>query len=273
MTKTPTPSPKDEAIVARQPVPNLPYSALFQYRLAEHYGEEAVFYPENDGKPIADNMIQARWMRLLFSNLELMYAENPDVLVCTDLLWYPVKGDPKTNTAPDVMVIFGRKKYERGSYKQFDENGIPPQVVFEILSDSNKRDEMLAKTDFYRRYGVQEFYLYDPTLGGFEVLLLGGSEIQVVSVEYEWTSPLLGVRFVPQARAPMEIYFPDGKPFRSHCEVHDLMEFRTQERDAARERATLERERAEAEAKRASDAEAEIVRLRALLGDTKNGDI
>ncbi len=32
------------------------------------------------------------------------------------------------------MVVFGRPKGDRGSYKQWLENQIAPQVVFEILS-------------------------------------------------------------------------------------------------------------------------------------------
>lgn len=50
------------------------------------------------------------------------------------LLWYPVESHPEIRTAPDVLVVFGRPKGHRGSYKQWEEDNIPPQVVFEILS-------------------------------------------------------------------------------------------------------------------------------------------
>ncbi len=40
------------------------------------------------------------------------------------------------------MVAFGRPKGERGSYQQWKENNIPPQVVFEILSPGNTQTEM-----------------------------------------------------------------------------------------------------------------------------------
>lgn len=35
-------------------------------------------------------------------------------------------------------------------------------MVFEILSPGNRPSEMLRKFKFYERYGVQEYYLYDP---------------------------------------------------------------------------------------------------------------
>jgi hypothetical protein len=48
-------------------------------------------------------------------NLELVFADNPEVFVAGDLLWYPVEGNNKLRIAPDVMVAFGRPKGDRGS--------------------------------------------------------------------------------------------------------------------------------------------------------------
>ena len=49
-----------------------------------------------------------------------------------------VAGDPQQVTvppapchAPDVMVVFGRPDGERRSYKQWEEDNLAPQVVFE----------------------------------------------------------------------------------------------------------------------------------------------
>ena len=64
------------------------------------------------------------------------------MFVAGDLLWYPVEGKPSIRTAPDVMVVFGRPKGDRGSYKQWEEDGIAPQVVFEVLSPGNRAGEM-----------------------------------------------------------------------------------------------------------------------------------
>lgn len=267
---------KDDFIAPVDPRPNRPYGSRAELLAAQNSGE--VFYPESDGKPMADNMAQAHWMTFLFINLGLLYKDDPNVLVAMDLLWYPIKGKAEIVVAPDVMVIFGRPKYDRGSYKQFEEEGVAPQVVFEIMSDSNTVGEMLKKTGFYQRYGVKEFYLYDPETGAFEVVLFTDSGMNIVSVETEWTSPLLGVRFAPQARADMEVFYPDGSPFRSFKESNELLEFRTRERDRERERANAEkeradqeRERADAEAQARQAAEAEIERLRALIAQTGNG--
>jgi len=67
-----------------------------------------------------------------------------NVFVAGDLLWYPIEGNNKTRLAPDVMVAFGRPKgdspeatlCERGSYQQWNEDNIAPQVTFKVLSPS-----------------------------------------------------------------------------------------------------------------------------------------
>ncbi|BBH41379.1 hypothetical protein myaer102_39900 [Microcystis viridis NIES-102] len=119
-----------------------------------------IVYPDSDGKPMADNTRQFRWITTIKANLDWLFANDADVFVAGDLLWYPVEGDNKTRQAPDVMVAFGRPKGERGSYQQWKENNIPPQVVFEILSPGNTQTEMTRKLLFYDRYGVEEYYIY-----------------------------------------------------------------------------------------------------------------
>ncbi len=88
---------------------------------------KGVVYPESDGRPMADNTEQYRWIVLIKENLETLFEDSPDIFVAADLLWYPVADDTKTCAAPDVMVAFGRPKGRRGSYIQCEEDGIPPK--------------------------------------------------------------------------------------------------------------------------------------------------
>jgi Uma2 family endonuclease len=132
--------------------------------------QNQIIYPERDGQPMSDNTKQFRWIVTIQGGLDSLFKDNPEVFVAGDLLWYPVEGDNKTRIAPDAMVVFGRPKgespeatlCERGSYLQWREDNIPPQVVFEVLSPGNRLGEMLKKLRFYERYGVEEYYIYDP---------------------------------------------------------------------------------------------------------------
>ena len=74
--------------------------------------DRQLVYPDSDGQPMADNTQQFRWIVLLKENLECLFAQNPDVFVAGDLLWYPVEGHPEIRVAPDAMVVLGRPKVE-----------------------------------------------------------------------------------------------------------------------------------------------------------------
>src|SRR4051812_1358280 len=121
-----------------------------------------VYYPDSDGKPMAENTLQFEWIVKIKGGLDHLFADDRNVLVAGDLFWYPVEGHPETVIAPDAMVVFGRPKGHRPSYRQWEEGGIAPQVAFEVLSPANRFGEMSAKFDFYQRYGVEEYYIVNP---------------------------------------------------------------------------------------------------------------
>ena len=132
--------------------------------------QQETLYPDDNGEPMSDNTLQFRWIVTLQGGLDALFRADPNVFVAGDLLWYPVEGQPKVRAAPDAMVVIGRPKGYRGSYMQWLEGGVAPQVVVEVLSPNNRPAEMAAKKDFYEKYGVEEYYVYDPdrvTLAGY----------------------------------------------------------------------------------------------------------
>ena len=78
-----------------------------------------IVYPDNAHQPFADNTKQFCWIVTLKENLEILFEGDPKVFVAGDLLWYPVEGNNKLRQAPDAMVVFGRPKGDRGSYRQW----------------------------------------------------------------------------------------------------------------------------------------------------------
>ncbi|MCS7310934.1 MAG: Uma2 family endonuclease, partial [Armatimonadetes bacterium] len=144
---------------------------------------------------MADNTVQYECIVTIKGNLDLLFADNPDVFVAGDLLWYPVEGNPEIRQAPDVMVVFGRPKGHRRSYKQWEERNTPPQVVFEVWSPSNRLSQMLEKLAFYERYGVEEYYLYYPESGEWDGWTRQEGRLQPVAQMDSWQSPRLGIRF------------------------------------------------------------------------------
>jgi Uma2 family endonuclease len=209
-----------------------------------------IVYPDSDGRPMAENTLQFEWIVTIKEGLDAVFRDDPDVFVAGDLLWYPVEGEPATRMAPDALVAFGRPKGHRGSYRQWEEGGITPQVVVEVLSPGNRFGEMLRKLRFYDRFGVGEYYIYDPDRNTLEVFRRTEGGLQEVALDGPWTSPLLGVRF-ELTPTTLRLTGPDGRPFLTYQEL-------AQARDEAEQRAD------DAE-QRADDAEQRAARLAAKL--------
>jgi Uma2 family endonuclease len=217
--------------------------------ISQSLPQSNLIYPESDGKPMADNTEQFRWIVTIQQNLDWLFADDPNVFVAGDLLWYPVEGHREICTAPDTLVAFGRPKGKRGSYKQWEEGGIAPQVVFEILSPSNTLTEMNKKQVFYDRYNVEEYYLYDPDKNDFSGWLRVDRTLDVIDPIDQWVSPRLGIRF--SLDETLHIYRPDGQPFLSYIEIAQQAEQERERAEQERQRAEQERERAEQERQRA----------------------
>lgn len=239
--------------------------------------EEFILYPESDGEPMANNTRQFDEITNIKWNLELLFIDDPNVFVAGDLFWYPVRGERELRQAPDVMVAFGRPKGYRGAYLQWREDNIAPQVVFEILSPGNRKAEMDAKFDFYQRYGVEEYYVYDPDHGRLEGWLRNEKGLLTpIPNMQNWRSPRLGIRF-ELVGDNLRLFYPDGEPFFTLIEAYDRLrqaELRAavamdradialenyysalDRLQAEAQRAEAEAQRAKAEAQRAAAAEA-----------------
>ena len=219
-----------------------------------------VIYPERDGQPMSDNTKQFRWIVTIKENLESLFTNDPSVFVAGDLLWYPVEGSNTIRQAPDAMVVFGRSKGDRGSYQQWLEGNIPPQVVFEILSPGNRLAETAKKYKFYNQYGVEEYYVYDPDDNELIGWLRSDSYLDVIENMSGWISPRLQIRFEITADT-MEIYRPDGERFLSFTELGQLRDQERQRADQERQRADQEQQRADQEQQRADQERQRADRL------------
>ena len=253
--------------------------------------DDSLLYPDSDGRPVADNTTQLRLIFTIKGGLDALFKDRDDVFIAADLLWYPVQltqaeiraeKKPKKQ-APDVMVVFGRPKGERGSYMQWQEDDIAPQVAFEILSPSNRKEEMQTKFDFYQEHGIEEYYLYDPKKNRLQGWLRRGEKLEAIRLKprsanarmEDWRSPLLGIRLSTR-EGELVLFHPDGERFVDYVEVVEQRDRQQQrailaedERDRAletadRERQEKERERQEKERERqrANDAEVTIQQLR-----------
>ena len=117
------------------------------------------------------------------------------------------------------MVVFGRPKGHRRSYRQWEEGNIPPQVTFEIASPSNTRQELeQKKLEFYNTYGVEEYYLYDPDRLHLKGWIRRGEQLQPIVSMLGWVSPRLGIRF-EMIDNDLKLFKPNGEVFATYREL------------------------------------------------------
>lgn len=92
---------------------------------------------------------------------------------------------------------------------------------------------MNRKQQFYERYGVEEYYIYDPDKNDLTGWIGQGGKLDPIDEIDNWMSPRLGIKFALQPHTLL-IYRPDGEMFLGFIEL-----------DARRRRAERQLERAE----------------------------
>ncbi len=218
-----------------------------------------IYYPETDGKPMAESDLHRERMYALIHLLQRFFA-GQQVYVSGNLLIYYEQGNPHKSVAPDCFVVWGVEPHFRRVYKLWEE-GERPQVVFEVSSKSTQREDLSTKMRLYAGLGVEEYYIYDPTaeyldppLAAFR--LVGGGYVPVEPVNGEVR--LGDLAFVPGAGEPPE-FVSALLGLRITLDEENRLRFYhsiTGERLLSDEEARLQAET------RADQAEAENARLR-----------
>jgi Uma2 family endonuclease len=122
-----------------------------------------IYYPESDGKPMAETDIHRDQMIDLILTLKEFYRDAPNTYVSGNLLIYYEEGNIHKRIAPDVFVVKGVPKHERRTYRIWEE-GKGPDVVIEVTSEETRREDQYDKRDLYQQVlKVSEYFLYDPT--------------------------------------------------------------------------------------------------------------
>lgn len=229
-------------------------------------------YPESDGQPMADNSRQFRWIFVLAGNIAALFRDREDVFVCGNQNWYPVEREPEIVCAPDVYAVFGRPKGDRPSWKQWQEDGVPLTVVFEVLSPKNTHEEMADKLAFYDEYGVEEYYLYDPDTNWLAGYNRRGEALRRVRPMDGFVSPRLGIHFDLSGKELL-VRYPDGRPFLTFEELaadrdqaYHAAEEQRQRADQAQRQVEEERQRAQEARQEAGQARQRADRLAELSG-------
>lgn len=122
--------------------------------------EEEVYYPVEIEGEMGETAIHYLLSSEFFHLLRTFFLSRSDVSVAANQMIYYDKGNTKKWLAPDVFVCFGVENKLRRTFKTWEE-GVFPQVVFEIASDGTFENDLGGKRLDYERLGVEEYYLLD----------------------------------------------------------------------------------------------------------------
>jgi Uma2 family endonuclease len=122
-----------------------------------------VFYPESDGKPMAETTFHRDVMIEMIVGLKDWFADDPLAYVSGNEFLYFVEGQPRRVVSPDVWFVHGIDKTRlRRSYKTWEDEGKGPDFVLEVSSRSTRREDLNQKFQLYRDdLKVREYFLFD----------------------------------------------------------------------------------------------------------------
>lgn len=226
--------------------------------------ERKIYYPDSDGKPMAETPIHRQNLTDLIEVVDLRFAGVPDLYVSGNMMFYYVEGDPKKCISPDVFVVRGvDKKAERRSYFVWKEKA--PDLVIELTSRKTRKKDTVEKFELYRDVlRVREYFLFDPLdqylwppLQGFR--LIDGRYVRIEPVDGRLPSEVLGLHLERDGQT-LRLYDPEtGQWVLTGREASEQAELRLIQSEGRRRRAEDER-RQEAEARLRAEAEAEALR-------------
>ena len=227
-----------------------------------------IYYPESDGKPMAETDVHRDEIIDLITTLQRRYENKPDVYITGNIMFYYEEGNMKKFTSPDVMVCFGVSKEKRRVYKLWEER--VPDVVIEISSRKTWGEDLNKKWKLYEQLGVKEYYIHDPEHDYLPVPIVAYKLIdnELVQLEIESGrvfSEVLGLELV-DVDGSLRFYNPQtGFFLMTNQEEHQARlqaEAKSQEEHQAR---------LQAEAK-LQERETELARLREELENFKKQD-
>jgi Uma2 family endonuclease len=131
---------------------------------------EAIFYPSEDGQPLAETYAHLMAIFAILSVLKQYVGaesaqfsrsiDRPGTVLSDQFLYY-AEGYSDLRVAPDVMVIFNVAGGGRDNYKIWEEGEVP-SIMFEVTSKGTKNEDESFKYLLYEQIGVQEYWQFDP---------------------------------------------------------------------------------------------------------------
>ena len=226
-------------------------------------------YPDPPHRDDMQNLIYLDW-RATVAALRARFG-NHDTTLIGEVRLGPSLSVPRDTRIPDLMVAFNcdvAQAREDNGYS-LENQPHPPQFALEVASSSTGIVDYTEKRVDYARYGVWEYWRFDPTGGDYHDDALAGDRLvegRYVRIAIEWTddehargdSAALGL-YVCWEREQLRFYDPLQRRYLrtlTESEARGDAEADERRRQSARADAEAEGRRREADLRCQAEARA-----------------
>ena len=121
--------------------------------------DKPIFYPESDGKPMAETDVHRK---LLNNTIDLLQNAFPDAYVSGNICLYYEKGNPKKMISPDALLCLSQSPHQKRTYRTWEEHA-QLDLVMEFSSFSTQRIDHNKKKNLYQdELQVPYYVIFDP---------------------------------------------------------------------------------------------------------------
>ncbi|MFK0732827.1 MAG: Uma2 family endonuclease [Gloeotrichia echinulata GP01] len=158
-----------------------------------------VIFPPGDllsDEPPLETELHLRQIILLLQCLEWLWRDRNDFYATGNLTIYYSRHQPKSEDvrSPDFFVVLGTERKTRKSWVVCQEDGIYPNVIVEILSDSTANTDKGLKKEIYQNtFRTPDYFWFDPytqEFAGFHLLDGEYQPLQVNEQGHLWSHQL-----------------------------------------------------------------------------------
>jgi len=170
--------------------------------------ETSVFYPESDGKPMAETDLHRN---LMFKVIHMLQSAFPQSYASGNLCLYYEEGNPRKMISPDSLLSQEQHPQEKRIYKIWEDG--PIDLVVEISSFSTKREDHHKKKKIYEQLLEIPYYvIFDPLAIQMHVFELEDQKYILMEAQLNGHYPLkgLGIQIAIEDANSLRLFDEDG---------------------------------------------------------------
>jgi len=218
-------------------------------------------------EPEMESSLHYSQLALLVSCLEWLWEDRTDIFIGADLTIYYSRERLKKRDfkGPDLFVVKNTINHPRNSWVVWEEDGLYPDFILEVLSESNSpNDRIRKKTVYQNNFRTPEYFWFSPHTLEFQGHRLVNRRYETIAPEPSgliWSQELelyLGIH-----EEQLRYFNPDGQLVLTPREAARQARLEAHEARLEAEEARLNAQREAEEARLEAQREAEEIRLEA----------